>query len=287
MLSFLAARAIPGVEEVRGDEYIRSFDVEGPGASPLLSTSGTLRVAPDGNGALVLEVTGASARALFDVVRRVRRMLDLDADPLAIDEQLGRSELLRESVRARPGLRVVGAVEPFEGLVRAMVGQQVSVAAARTFLARIASQFGGALPAAAGSVGRLFPTAEQLAQADLTRVGLTGARAQAIREISRQVAARKLSLAPAASLVEVVERLKTLPGLGEWTAQVVAMRAFAEPDAFPASDLALRRALHDVRAEELERIAEAWRPWRAYAAMHLWALAAPAEGGHGARAVEA
>jgi AraC family transcriptional regulator, regulatory protein of adaptative response / DNA-3-methyladenine glycosylase II len=270
MLSYLAARAIPGVEEVLGDEYRRAFALEG--------AVGSVAVRPlRGASELLATIRISRLAALPAVVGRIRRLFDLDADAGAIDAHLLRDPLLAPLVRARPGLRVPGAWDEFELAVRAILGQQVSVAAARTIAGRIAAALGQPVPGA--RPGRAFPGPERLATATLERVGLPRARAAAVAALARGVLADPSLLRPAAELDSTVDRLAALPGIGPWTAQYVAMRAFREPDAFPASDLGLLRAMARGGARptpaELARRAERWRPWRAYAAEHLWNSGAP------------
>ncbi len=183
--------------------------------------------------------------------------------------------LLAPLVAAHPGLRVPGAWDPFELAIRAIVGQQVSVAGARTIAGRIVARAGDRLPSPSGSVVALFPTPDQLAAADLSAIGMPGARARAIVGFASAVAGDPGLLAPSDDLEAIVRRLKALPGIGEWTAQYVALRGLKHPDAFPASDLGILRALagpdgrRPTPAEALAR-AETWRPYRAYAAQHLW-----------------
>lgn len=263
LLAFLGSRAIPGVEEVADGEYRRTFALDAALGSV------AVRAAPDG-GHLLATIRVSRVAALPAVVGRLQRLLDLEADAQAIDAHLARDPLLAPLVTARPGLRVPGAWDPFELAVRAILGQQVSVAAARTLAGRIAEAHGDRAPGA----GLVFPGAERLAEARLDRVGLTRARAAAVRSLARAVARDPSFLQPRGDLEETVARLAELPGIGRWTAHYVAMRALREPDAFPDSDLGLlralaRRGLHPSPAG-LPRRAEAWRPWRAYAAMHLW-----------------
>jgi AraC family transcriptional regulator of adaptative response / DNA-3-methyladenine glycosylase II len=180
-------------------------------------------------------------------------------------------------VRARPGLRVPGAWDPFELAVRAILGQQISVAGARTLAGRLAVACGRPLDGDGKSIfARLFPTAAEVAACDVARlakVGLPRARAHAVHALACAVASGALDLRARRGLDDTVAALTRLPGVGEWTAQYIALRAFGEPDAFPSSDLGIRHALARAglsNASEIERRAERWRPWRAYAAMHLW-----------------
>jgi AraC family transcriptional regulator of adaptative response / DNA-3-methyladenine glycosylase II len=263
-VAFLAARAIPGVEAVDGARYRRSIGVDG--------VAGTVEIRPINRG-VEAEFDGPGVGAAL--ASRLRRWFDLDADVAAIDAHLGRDPLLAPLVAARPGLRVPGAWDPFELAVRAIVGQQVSVAGARTIAGRIVARSGGRLAEPSGSIVALFPTPDQLAAADLSAIGMPGARARAIVGFASAVAADPGLLAPSEDLDEIVRRLTALPGIGEWTAQYVALRGLKHPDAFPASDLGILRALagpdgpRPTPAAALAR-AESWRPYRAHAAQHLW-----------------
>jgi AraC family transcriptional regulator of adaptative response / DNA-3-methyladenine glycosylase II len=264
---FLAARAIPGVERVDEHGYRRTFALDG--------ATGTLEVRPlDGESALLAIIHTSHVKPLGAIVARLRRLFDLDADIHAIDEHLARDPELARRVRARPGLRVPGAWDPFELAVRAVLGQQVSVRAATTFSGRIVSAIGRPLPAARRAPDRLFPTPAAMARADLTGVGLTGAREATLKALAAAVAADPQLLRSDDTLDETVAKLCALPGIGPWTAQYVAMRALREPDAFPAADLGLLRAMETSAgrptAAALATRAEAWRPWRAYAALRLW-----------------
>ncbi len=213
------------------------------------------------------------------MVQRVRRLFDLDADPLRIATDLGRDPDLARLVAARPGVRVPGAWDPFELAVRAVLGQQVSVKGATTLAGRLVQTFGKPVETT-GSQGltHRFPRADELADADLSGIGLPRARAATVRALAGAVASGELSLEGPGSL-DAMEELRSIEGVGDWTAQYVAMRALNEPDAFPAGDLGLRRAVSHVdrivTAAALARRAEAWRPWRAYAAMWLWTSGHP------------
>jgi len=196
-------------------------------------------------------------------------LFDLDADPASVDHVLGADALLAPSVARRPGLRVPGAVDGFELVVRAVLGQQVSVAAARTFAGRLTQQCVSALETPRGPLTHSFPTAEQVAASDLSGLGLTSARVATLRAVAEAVC-NGLSLEPTAERNSTRAALLALPGIGPWTVDYVAMRALGDPDAFPADDLVLRKVLGTSAAA----VAEAWRPWRAYAAMHVWAMSA-------------
>ncbi|HEX7137981.1 MAG TPA: AlkA N-terminal domain-containing protein [Vicinamibacterales bacterium] len=266
MLAFLAARATAGVECVEGGRYHRTIRVDG--------RSGAIDVFQlDSQPALALEVRFSDPRALLVIVERVRRMFDLAADPGAIEAHLGRDRLLRRALEKHPGVRMPGAWDGFELAVRAILGQQVSVRGATTIAGRIATMFGTEVETH-GGVERLFPDATALVNAPLEATGVMPARAAAIRRLARAVADNTLSLSPGCDDSAVVSALTALPGIGPWTASYVAMRALGEPDAFPSGDLVLRRMAGDLTASELERRSQAWRPWRAYAVMLLWHVAA-------------
>jgi len=267
MLAFFARRAIPGIEIVDAQSYTRRFAI-GKGA-------GTLRVTQMRNEpALALRVQFEDTAQLQAICARVRRMFDLDADIAAINTQLRLDARLRECVRRNPGQHLPGGWEGFEIAVRAVLGQQISVAAARTFAVRLVERFG--VPAALpdGEKVRLFPAAQTIADADLTRIGLPRARASTLNAIARAVCDGSVSFRPEQTLQQFVASWVALPGIGDWTAHYIAMRALSHPDAFPAADLVLRKAVTSdgslAPLKELRALAEDWRPWRAYAVMHLW-----------------
>lgn len=236
---------MPGVEEVEGDVYRRTALVEGR--------------------ADVVEIGVRS-----DLGGRGRLVLGLDADHALIEPVLSADPLLAPLVAARPGLRVAGAWDGFELAVRAVLGQQVSVATGRGLAERIAALHGPPLREPVGSLSRLFPGPEMLAAVELD--GMPAARARAVRALAQEVT-EGLVIDECRDRQVVRAALLELPGIGPWTVEYIAMRALRDPDAFPASDLVLRNALGGVSAAEALRRAEAWRPWRAYAAMHLWAAA--------------
>ncbi len=274
LLAFLRGRALPGVELVDTHSYARVF---GTVAAP-----GWLRVSawphassPLGAHALRLDVACPQPSQLLGVVTTLRRMFDLDANPQAIADTFHDDPILGPLIARRPGLRLPGGWDGFELAVRAILGQQISVAAARTLATRIVQRWGEPLTQAPRpGLTRLFPTPADLAQADLREIGVTTARAATISGVAQALLDGRIDFRAEQSLEQFVARWITLPGIGAWTAQYIALRALRDPDAFPAADLILRRAASaaatplSTRALTLQ--AEAWRPWRAYAVMHLW-----------------
>ncbi len=270
IISFLAPRAIPGVETIDLERGIYRRTVK------LADAPGVIEVWDEpARSALRLRVHLPAFDGLVHLLASVRRLFDLDADPTVIDTALARDRTLRPLVRARRGVRVPGAIDPFEVSVRAVLGQQVSVGAATKLAGRLVERHGRPVPGL-GALGltHLFPDAATLARADLTDVGLTRARARAVNGFATSVATGGLELHRARDLDHTLAELQDLPGFGPWTAHYVAMRACGERDAFPASDLGLRRAL----GSDPTARAEAWRPWRAYGAIQIWlGPVAPAE----------
>ena len=275
MMRYLATRAIPGVEAVQEEggelHYVRSVRLGG--------MQGWLRVSHlAGRSQIRLEAAGSLAPWLMPLAARVRSQFDLDANPAAIEAHLAQDALLEAAIRQAPGLRVPGAFEAFELAVRAVLGQQVSVAGATTLAGRLAARFGQ--PASTPYAGAMlhFPTPQELAALPpeaLAQIGLPRARAATLVALARFAVDGGLRFAPGASLEETVTRLKTVPGIGEWTAQYVALRALRFPDAFPAGDLGLQKAASGTpggRLDErgLQARAAVWAPWRAYAAVLLW-----------------
>jgi AraC family transcriptional regulator of adaptative response / DNA-3-methyladenine glycosylase II len=262
LLGFLAPRAIPGVEEVTGEGYRRTIGIKGK--------QGRIEVRLASRGdALDLRIHFPDAGALILIVERVRRLFDLRADPAEIRERLERDPLLAPRIAIRPGLRVPGAWDGFEMAVRAVLGQQVTVKGASTLAGRIVRALGEPVEAD-GGLTHQFPTPAALATADYSAIGLPTARAETIRRLASAVQQGDLTFGGVADPAQWMERFRALPGIGEWTAQYVAMRALGEPDAFPAADLGLLRASGAASPKQLENRAEDWRPWRAYAAMYLW-----------------
>jgi AraC family transcriptional regulator, regulatory protein of adaptative response / DNA-3-methyladenine glycosylase II len=271
MLAFLAARAIPDVELVSGNIYRRTIAVG--------ENCGVISVAPSDKNRIDVSVRFANMAALPSIIARVRRVFDLAADPDTIGEHLSLDPALAPLVSARPGLRVPGAWDGFELAVRAIFGQPITIPAGTSLLGRLAQAHGAPLPATTKGIeglGRLFPSPARLANADLAALGMWRPRALAVTSLAQAISADSAIFSRGASLEQAVVKLRQLPGIGEWTAQYIAMRELREPDAFAAADIGLMRAMATADGRrpspsELLSRAEAWRPWRAYAALHLWA----------------
>jgi AraC family transcriptional regulator of adaptative response / DNA-3-methyladenine glycosylase II len=262
MLAFLAARATPGVEAVGPGTYRRSISLNG--------SDGYFEASIDeGRDTLAVRVQFGDPRSLFFIVERIRAMFDLNADWTDIARTLQSDPVLAKRIQMAPGLRVPGCWNGFELATRAILGQQITVKGATTLAGRLVRAFGKPF-AGAGSLTHLFPRPEVLSDAKLTGIGLPKTRAATIRAFARAVCDGRIRFEGIVDSDDFLKRLCEIPGIGTWTAQYVAMRALGEPDAFPSGDLGLLRAVGAKSSRDLERRAEAWRPWRAYAAMHLW-----------------
>ena len=268
MLRFFAHRATPGVEHVSGDTYRRTISTN--------DEHGIVEVRPGNSGYLSLTLHGVRTSALFGVIQRMRELFDLDAPVAEIGSLLGRDRKLGPILRKFPGIRVPGAYNGFELTVRAILGQQVSVKAATTLAGRIAGRYGEPLQVAGDAdpaLSYVFPSPERLRRARLHNMGLVGSRIESIRRIAAATAGGEVNFDPSQDPDTFCSALTSIRGVGDWTAQYVAMRVLKYPDAFPATDLGLLKALmHPERttpAVLLQR-AEAWRPYRAYAAMLMW-----------------
>jgi AraC family transcriptional regulator, regulatory protein of adaptative response / DNA-3-methyladenine glycosylase II len=262
MLGFLRPRAVPGVELITDDSYNRIVHLGG--------AIGELTVRHAAKrDALELEVAPALLPVLMPLVARVRRMFDLDARPDLIAAALRRDRTLGPLVAARPGLRLPGAIDPFEAAIRALLGQQVSVVAATTLAGRFAAQLGTPI----GEGRYRFATPAEVVAAGperIVKIGMPMARAHAIHGLARAVADARIKLDAPSELAPFVAALVELPGIGPWTAHYLAMRALHVPDAFPAADLGIQKALRRAGPKRAEARAEAWRPYRSYAVIHLW-----------------
>jgi len=272
LLAFFATRAVPRLEEAQGTTYRRTLSLaHGPAV---------LELTP-GDGHVAATIHLADLRDLAVAVSRCRALLDLDADPQAVDTTLGSDPLLAPLVRRAPGKRVPGAADGAELAVRAVLGQQVSVTSARGTAARIVACLGEPLAQPLGSLTHLFPTPEVLAEADPALLPVPATRAATIRALAETLADGRITLDPGTDRDETRRRLLEIPGIGPWTAEYVAMRGLADTDAFPASDLGVLRGLAALGAalgapadaKAASALSERWRPWRSYAVLHLWGVA--------------
>jgi AraC family transcriptional regulator of adaptative response / DNA-3-methyladenine glycosylase II len=277
MLGFLALRAVPGVEAIRGRTYARSIS--------LVGHDGVISVEPGEGPFVKVTIRFPRLDALPTIIARTRRVFDLGADPAAIGAHLAEDPLLAPLVAARPGLRVPGAWDGFELAVRAVLGQQITVSLARRLAGALTEACGRPLrvsvaPPVSSGLTHVFPDPAQVAASDLSMLAMPRARKGALKSLALALVADPSLLGASRGLDEAAERLRKVKGIGEWTAQYIAMRQLREPDAFPAGDSGLMRALgarvgRKPTSTELLSRAERWRPWRAYAAAHLWASLAP------------
>lgn len=270
LLRYLSGRAIPGVESVQDGTYTRTVRIG--------EAQGWLRVRHmQERQQLALEVSSSLSAHLMPLLSRVRHQFDLDANPAVIEAHLAHDPLLAARIADKPGLRVPGAFDGFELAVRAVLGQQVSVAGATTLSGRLVQRFGTMTETPFGSATHHFPAPERLADAGvdtIAAIGLPSTRAETLRNLARFAAEGGLQLRPGLALAEAVARLKSVRGIGDWTAHYIALRALRYPDAFPAGDLGLQKAAAGdgprLTERQLAARAAAWSPWRGYAALALW-----------------
>ena len=268
MLEFLRLRAIPGIERVVDGGYSRTIALDG--------RQGFVGVRPAEDNALRATIRFPKLPALPGIIARLRRVFDLAADPLPISAHLAKDPALAPLVETRPGLRVPGAWDGFELAIRAVLGQQITVAAAVRLAGRLVAAHGEPLAEQDRDLTHVFPRPEVLARADLTALGMPRSRAATLSAVAAAVVADPDLFCASRGLDEAIQRLQSIRGVGEWTAHYIALRQLREPDAFPAADVGLMRALADLEgrrrsSRELVGRADQWRPWRAYAAQHLWA----------------
>jgi AraC family transcriptional regulator, regulatory protein of adaptative response / DNA-3-methyladenine glycosylase II len=268
LIAFLGRRAVPGVEEVLDGVYRRSVRLpHGPGMIELRS----------GAGCVEANVWLHDDRDHAVTVQRCRALLDLDCDPSSVLEALGSDPVLGRLVHAVPGRRVPGHVDAQELALRAVLGQQVSVAAATTLAGRLVTACGEPLDDPVGAVTHLFPTPAAVADSGPGVLAMPGARRHAVLSLAGALARGEVTLDPGAERADTERALLALPGIGPWTVAYIAMRALGDADAFLPTDLGVRRGLealgHDGRPVAAATIAERWRPYRAYAVQHLWAHA--------------
>jgi AraC family transcriptional regulator, regulatory protein of adaptative response / DNA-3-methyladenine glycosylase II len=272
LIRFLADRAMPGIESVTASSYQRTIALD--------NSHGIIEVRPvPGQNYLMAKIQFPQVTALAKIVERLRHIFDLSANTTIISEHLASDRYLTSIVMAKPGLRIPGTWDGFELAVRAILGQQISVAAATTLASRLVSTYGEPLMAtdtswASPELRFIFPRPALLINADLTKLGITAVRSRAITSLAAAIIENPHTIQGFLTLEDAVKQLGKLPGIGEWTANYIAMRLLREPDAFPAGDLALLRMMekHEqpMTKVRLAELAEDWRPWRAYAAMHLW-----------------
>lgn len=264
LLRFLSVRAIPAVEVVQDGSYFRTVQVERSNRK----IAGYIQVGNEADKHMLLVRLSDEVLPVCAVVlERVKRLFDLCADPAAIDKALGPLAV------KRPGLRLPGSFDGFEMAVRAILGQQISVAGATTLASRMAVRFGSRLRTPVPSLTYLFPSAQRIATAqidEIAKLGIIRQRAKTLIALAQAVASGELLLEPGRRVERTMAQLRKIPGIGEWTAQYLAMRALSWPDAFPHTDLGIRKALGENKPNKILMIAEKWKPWRAYAALHLW-----------------
>ncbi|MBV7500076.1 AlkA N-terminal domain-containing protein [Achromobacter sp. ACM05] len=267
MLAFLRLRAIPGVESVTGDTYARTVSLDG--------AQGTVTVRPGAGDALQVAVRFPHLPSLPAIIARLRRVFDLASDPAAIAAQFAADPVMTALMQARPGLRVPGAWDGFELAMRAVLGQQITVAAAIRLAGKLVAAHGKPLAQPDGALTHVFPEPDVVAAAELASLGMPRSRAATLSAVAAAAVADPHLFDAAVDLEDAVRRLRTIRGVGEWTAQYIALRQLREPDAFPHADIGLIRALEKLESRaytpaQLLARSEAWRPWRAYAAQHLW-----------------
>ncbi len=277
VLAFLRARAVAGVEIVEGERYLRTVEVDG--------VAGSIEVThlPD-RQSLAVSIRFPDVRLLPAIVARVRRLFDLGADIETIGGHLSGDPVLARLIAQRPGLRAPGGWDPFEIAVRAVLGQQITVVAARRLAGELVALHGRVVPKSFRihpDLSRVFPTAKRLASASSIGLAMPAARSLALKAVAEAALADPNLFRPFGNIEETVARLRTIRGIGEWTAQYIALRAIREMDAFPATDIGLLRSAASIdgkltNPKSLLHRAESWRPWRAYAAQHLWAAEANA-----------
>lgn len=266
MLEFLSLRMIEGVEYVDNDSYARTVRIG--------DHHGWLRVSHNSaKSALSVQFSHSLSPVLPAMLQRLRNLFDLSAQPQAIAAHLAQQPLLRASLEKNPGLRVPGAFDGFEMVVRAILGQQVTVKAATTLACRFANTFGEPFVTPLPQLNRLSPLPERISEAsvdDIARLGIVSARARCILALAAACQRGELRLEAGAPPQEVIGQLCALPGIGPWTASYIAMRALRWPDAFPKEDIAVRNNLGGVSAKQAEALSQSWRPWRSYAVLHIW-----------------
>jgi AraC family transcriptional regulator of adaptative response / DNA-3-methyladenine glycosylase II len=264
LLEFLRARAIDGVEVVTAHAYRRTLSIEHRGAIH----TGTIEIRRSRRkSALAVSVSASFARVVPHVLSRVKHAFDLGCDPTQVAACLG------DLAAANPGLRVPGTFDGFELAARAVIGQQITVRAARTLLGRLVRELGTPIDRASDGTAFLFPTARRVAAsepAQIARLGMPSSRARTLVTLAGAIARNEIDLGPGGDVEAAITKLQSIAGVGTWTAHYIAMRALRWPDAFLANDRIVLKAMNETRPSRALARSEAWRPWRAYAVMHLW-----------------
>ncbi|MDB6019763.1 MAG: DNA-3-methyladenine glycosylase 2 [Pedosphaera sp.] len=264
ILSFLSRRAIPGVEAIQDGAYFRTIRV----SRQQKEFTGFMEVRHAAEEKMIsVRLSDELVPVCGVILDRVKRLFDLSADPIAINAVLGSLS------KARPGLRVPGCFNSFEMAVRAILGQQISVAGASTLAGRLVARFGTPIATPLASLKYIFPSASRIATAKVAEIGslgITGKRAQTVSALAQAIQDGDLLLEPGHKVEGTLRKLRKIPGIGEWTAQYIAMRGLSWPDAFPHTDLGIVKALKEKNSRKILELTEKWRPWRAYAALHLW-----------------
>jgi len=269
MLAYLEYRKIPGVEyiDLQQNAYYRTISIGGNVGDICAQFS---EVEPS----VTLQINFPDTRHLYHIVEKVRLLFDLKADSEEIERFFSKDALLKKVVKKNPGTRVTGCWDGLEVTVRAILGQQVTVKAATTLAGRVAERYGENYKGSSTHLNRVFPSAETLANADLNGMGIVGQRIEAIKAVAAKIATNEIVFDGVLETEEFVRRICEIKGIGEWTAHYVALRVLSDPDAFPYSDLILRRAATNnqetMTSKALLELAEGWRPWRAYAVILLW-----------------
>ena len=275
IFTFFSHRLVTGVEEQIGGTYRRTLK--------LPHGSAVVELTPN-DGFVACDLRLKDVRDLQTAVQRCRWLLDLDSDPLATGDHLAKDRALRKIVRRRPGIRVPGTTDGNELAMRAVLGQQVSVAGAVTIAGRLVAAYGKPLTSPDGDLTHVWPDAETIAEASLDEIGMPNARKNALRALANAIANEDITLAPGVDRAETYHKLVDLPGIGPWTASYVSMRALGDPDAFLPSDLGVKKGLVAANIQatprEMERVSNRWSPWRSYAVRYLWALAEQAGAEH-------
>ena len=268
MISFLELHAIPGIEGVQDNAYLRTVSID--------EHKGWIRLehVPEKHAVRIIMPHGLTP-VMSSILTRIRSVFDLNARPDVIGERLSQNSILADSVARYPGMRIPGAFDGFEIAVRTILGQQISLKAANTLAGRFVERFGDPIEIPHETLSHVFPSPQHMVGQSVDRIaslGIIERRARCILSIAEEIVENRMSLVPSADIETTLQQLVALPGIGPWTAQYITMRTLHWPDAFPKEDIALRRILGDVTAKQADLLSQAWRPWRSYASIYLWKM---------------